>query len=137
MACLICGLLAPACTMKVYTLRVLCWCVLFSVTSGLMMTFVLSISCHGLLAHASVVSITGSKPVLLSNQCFQTFLRHQQRPFVHDVPGIELLNRRQLRAVDVASRSFQRFIPAIDRNEAASIDSERLVHLSHKFGLGL
>src|SRR5438067_9699359 len=71
---------------------------------------------------------------LLQDQ-FQTVLREQQRAIAKDVPRVQLRDRRQRRAIDVAGRLFERLVAAIDREQTASVDAELLVHVGDLLGL--
>src|SRR5688500_14808175 len=70
-------------------------------------------------------------------QLLEPLSRHQQRPVAQDVPRVELLHGRQRRAVDVARRALEVLVAAVQREQAAPVDAQRLVHLRDELGLGL
>src|SRR4051812_21108294 len=121
-ACLICGLFAQVATLNAYAFRLACWCVLFSVISGLMMTFV----CLSMIASRASVLF---HQVRSGQDLLQAIPRHQQRPVLQDVPRIKLRDGGQSRTIDIPCRSLDRLIVTVQRQQAAPVDPQRLEHL--------
>src|SRR4051794_14729840 len=83
----------------------------------------------------SLRSVRCRGALVLQNRV-QSFARQQERAVAKQIPNIELRDRRQRGAVNVARRLLNGFIAAVDREEAASVDAELLVHLGDRLGLG-